>query len=91
MDIETGLLSVGRHSAEKQFNSFIMLDGIKMEEHLLRSGQATLGVMLGESCPHTLMEMIGRHALVPQMLTKLIHSIYKLMPGDALLTFALTY
>lgn len=48
MDIATGLLSVGRHSAEKQLNSFIMLDGIKMEEHLLRSGQATLGVMLGE-------------------------------------------
>ena len=48
MDIETGILSVGRHSAEKQFNSYIMLDGIKMEDHPLRSGQATLGVMLGE-------------------------------------------
>ena len=47
MDIETGILS-GRHSAEKQFNSYIMLDGIKMEDHPLRSGQATLGVMLGK-------------------------------------------
>ncbi|KAJ3603617.1 hypothetical protein NHX12_028362 [Muraenolepis orangiensis] len=50
MDIETSLL--GRHSAEKQFNSFIMLDGIKMEDHLMRSGQATLGVVLGSDCQH---------------------------------------
>lgn len=26
-----------------------MLDGIKLEDHPLRSGQATLGVMLGKS------------------------------------------
>ncbi|TRY54392.1 hypothetical protein DNTS_023675 [Danionella cerebrum] len=27
-----------------------MLDGIKIEDHPLRSGQATLGVMLGTEC-----------------------------------------
>ncbi|KAI2661526.1 LIM/homeobox protein LMX-1.2 [Labeo rohita] len=29
-----------------------MLDGIKIEDHPLRSGQATLGVMLGTECHH---------------------------------------
>ncbi|XP_043966914.1 LIM/homeobox protein LMX-1.2-like [Gambusia affinis] len=29
-----------------------MLDGIKIEDHPLRSGQATLGVMLGSECHH---------------------------------------
>ncbi|XP_015449602.1 LIM homeobox transcription factor 1-beta [Pteropus alecto] len=29
-----------------------MLDGIKMEEHALRPGPATLGVLLGSDCPH---------------------------------------
>uniref|UniRef100_A0ACB8F0I2 LIM/homeobox protein LMX-1.2 n=2 Tax=Sphaerodactylus townsendi TaxID=933632 RepID=A0ACB8F0I2_9SAUR len=29
-----------------------MLDGIKMEDHPLRSGPATLGVLLGSECQH---------------------------------------
>lgn len=47
MDIATGLLSLERLSAGRQPETCIMLDGIKIEDHPLRSGQATLGVMLG--------------------------------------------
>lgn len=49
MDIATGLVSLERLSAGEQPETCIMLDGIKIEDHPLRSGQATLGVMLGES------------------------------------------
>lgn len=49
MDIATGLVSLERLSAGQQSETCIMLDGIKIEDHPLRSGQATLGVMLGES------------------------------------------
>lgn len=49
MDIATGLVSLERLSAGEQSETCIMLDGIKIEDHPLRSGQATLGVMLGES------------------------------------------
>ena len=49
MDIATGLVSLERLSAGEQSETRIMLDGIKIEDHPLRSGQATLGVMLGES------------------------------------------
>lgn len=49
MDIATGLVSLERLSAGQQPETCIMLDGIKIEDHPLRSGQATLGVMLGES------------------------------------------
>lgn len=50
MDIATGLVSLQeRLSAGEQSETCIMLDGIKIEDHPLRSGQATLGVMLGES------------------------------------------
>lgn len=49
MDIATGLVSLERLSAGEQSEACIMLDGIKIEDHPLRSGQATLGVMLGES------------------------------------------
>lgn len=48
MDIATGLVSLERLSAGEQLETCIMLDGIKIEDHPLRSGQATLGVMLGE-------------------------------------------
>lgn len=48
MDIATGLVSLQRLSAGEQTDTRIMLDGIKIEDHPLRSGQATLGVMLGE-------------------------------------------
>lgn len=49
MDIATGLVSLERLSAGQQSETCVMLDGIKIEDHHLRSGQATLGVMLGES------------------------------------------
>lgn len=48
MDIATGLVSLERLSVGEQSETCIMLDGIKIEDHPLRSGQATLGVMLGE-------------------------------------------
>lgn len=48
MDIATGLVSLKRLFAGEQSETRIMLDGIKIEDHPLRSGQATLGVMLGE-------------------------------------------
>lgn len=53
MDIATGLVSLERLSAGEQSETCIMLDGIKIEDHPLRSGQATLGVMLGESSSFT--------------------------------------
>lgn len=59
MDIATGLVSLQRLSAGQQPETCIMLDGIKIEDHPLRSGQATLGVMLGESplfIPQDMME-----------------------------------
>lgn len=48
VDIATGPVSQERLSAGQQPQTSIMLDGIKIEDHPLRSGQATLGVMLGE-------------------------------------------
>ena len=57
MDIATGLVSLERLSAGEQSETCIMLDGIKMEDHPLRSGQATLGVMLGES-PNLLRDLL---------------------------------
>ncbi|CAI5650940.1 LIM homeobox transcription factor 1, beta b isoform X3 [Oreochromis niloticus] len=47
-----GLVSLERLSAGEQSETCIMLDGIKIEDHPLRSGQATLGVMLGTECHH---------------------------------------
>lgn len=58
MDIATGPVSQQRLSAGQQPQTSIMLDGIKIEDHPLRSGQATLGVMLGEF-PRT----VGKSAL----------------------------
>ncbi|TKS79051.1 LIM homeobox transcription factor 1-beta LIM/homeobox protein 1.2 [Collichthys lucidus] len=52
MDIATGLVSLERLSVGEQSETCIMLDGIKIEDHPLRSGQATLGVMLGTDCHH---------------------------------------
>ncbi|GLD52687.1 LIM homeobox transcription factor 1-beta isoform X1 [Lates japonicus] len=49
MDIATGLVSLERLSAGEQSETCIMLDGIKIEDHPLRSGQATLGVMLAQA------------------------------------------
>lgn len=51
VDIATGPVSQERLSAGQQPQTSIMLDGIKIEDHPLRSGQATLGVMLGEFLP----------------------------------------
>lgn len=59
MDIATGPVSQQRLSAGQQPQTSIMLDGIKIEDHPLRSGQATLGVMLGEF-PRT----VGKSALL---------------------------
>ncbi|KAJ0067552.1 hypothetical protein NL108_008522, partial [Boleophthalmus pectinirostris] len=53
MDVATGLVSPERLSTEDLSVTCIMLDGIKIEDHPLRSGQATLGVMLaGSECHH---------------------------------------
>lgn len=38
-------------SARSKWRLPKMLDGIKLEDHPLRSGPATLGVMLGKSLP----------------------------------------
>ncbi|KAI9521742.1 hypothetical protein NQZ68_003897 [Dissostichus eleginoides] len=48
----SGLVSLERLSARQPPETCIMLDGIKIEDHPLRSGQATLGVMLGTDCHH---------------------------------------
>lgn len=51
MDITTGPESLGRRFVAGILWEYLkMLDGIKLEDHPLRSGQATLGVMLGKSC-----------------------------------------
>ncbi|KAI4820870.1 hypothetical protein KUCAC02_028837 [Chaenocephalus aceratus] len=47
-----GLVSLERLSARQPPETCIMLNGIKIEDHPLRSGQATLGVMLGTDCHH---------------------------------------
>ncbi|MBN3323838.1 LMX1B protein, partial [Atractosteus spatula] len=53
MDVATGPESLERcFSARNQSDCSKMLDGIKLEDHPLRSGQATLGVLLGTECPH---------------------------------------
>ncbi|CAB1414233.1 unnamed protein product [Pleuronectes platessa] len=53
MDIATGLVSLQeRLSAGEQSETYIMLDGIKIEDHPMRQGQATMGVMLGSDCHH---------------------------------------
>lgn len=48
MDIATGPESLERCFTRGQSDCSKMLDGIKMEDHPLRSGPATLGVLLGE-------------------------------------------
>lgn len=60
MDIATGLVSLERLSAGRQPETRVMLDGIKIEDHPLRSGQATLGVMLGEFFLLLLLLLLGR-------------------------------
>ncbi|KAL1785790.1 LIM homeobox transcription factor 1-beta isoform X1 [Sigmodon hispidus] len=52
MDIATGPESLERCFPRGQTDCAKMLDGIKMEEHALRPGTATLGVLLGSDCPH---------------------------------------
>uniref|UniRef100_A0A8C0A519 LIM homeobox transcription factor 1-beta n=1 Tax=Bos mutus grunniens TaxID=30521 RepID=A0A8C0A519_BOSMU len=52
MDIATGPESLERCFPRGQTDCSKMLDGIKMEEHALRPGPATLGVLLGSDCPH---------------------------------------
>ncbi|XP_011786851.1 PREDICTED: LIM homeobox transcription factor 1-beta [Colobus angolensis palliatus] len=52
MDIATGPESLERCFPRGQTDCAKMLDGIKMEEHALRPGPATLGVLLGSDCPH---------------------------------------
>lgn len=60
MDIATGLVSLERLSAGEQSETCIMLDGIKIEDHPLRSGQATLGIMLGEISCFTVKKNISK-------------------------------
>ncbi|KAJ1077850.1 hypothetical protein K5549_011177 [Capra hircus] len=48
----TGPESLERCFPRGQTDCAKMLDGIKMEEHALRPGPATLGVLLGSDCPH---------------------------------------
>lgn len=51
MDVATGPESLERCFSRGPADCAAkMLDGIKMEDHPLRSGPATLGVLLGE-CP----------------------------------------
>uniref|UniRef100_A0A3B1JSZ2 LIM homeobox transcription factor 1, beta b n=2 Tax=Astyanax mexicanus TaxID=7994 RepID=A0A3B1JSZ2_ASTMX len=53
MDIATGPESLQRRlCVGKGSRCSDMLDGIKIEDHPLRTGQATLGVMLGPECHH---------------------------------------
>ncbi|XP_072739352.1 LIM homeobox transcription factor 1-beta isoform X1 [Mycteria americana] len=52
MDIATGPESLERCFTRGQSDCSKMLDGIKMEDHPLRSGPATLGVLLGSDCQH---------------------------------------
>nr|XP_033815696.1 LIM homeobox transcription factor 1-beta isoform X2 [Geotrypetes seraphini] len=52
MDIATGPESLERCFSRGQTDCSKMLDGIKMEDHPLRSGPATLGVLLGSDCQH---------------------------------------
>lgn len=49
MDIASGPESLERCFPRGPTDCAKMLDGIKMEDHPLRSGPATLGVLLGES------------------------------------------
>lgn len=49
VDITAGPESIGRRFLAGNSGDILkMLDGIKIEDHPLRSGQATLGVMLGK-------------------------------------------
>ncbi|XP_021269836.1 LIM/homeobox protein LMX-1.2 [Numida meleagris] len=52
MDIASGPESLERCFPRGPTDCAKMLDGIKMEDHPLRSGPATLGVLLGSECPH---------------------------------------
>ncbi|RMB93281.1 hypothetical protein DUI87_29975 [Hirundo rustica rustica] len=52
MDIATGPESLERCFPRGPPDCTKMLDGIKMEDHPLRSGPATLGVLLGSECQH---------------------------------------
>ncbi|KAG9354583.1 hypothetical protein JZ751_001296 [Albula glossodonta] len=53
MDIATGPESLERCFPARNHSDYSkMLDGIKIEDHPLRSGPATLGVMLGTECHH---------------------------------------
>ncbi|KAH0519122.1 Proteasome subunit beta type-7 [Microtus ochrogaster] len=56
MDIATGPESLERCFPRGQTDCAKMLDGIKMEEHALRPGPATLGVLLGVSMPRSAIE-----------------------------------
>ncbi|XP_005529204.1 PREDICTED: LIM homeobox transcription factor 1-beta isoform X2 [Pseudopodoces humilis] len=52
MDIATAPESLERCFPRGPPDCAKMLDGIKMEDHPLRSGPATLGVLLGSECQH---------------------------------------
>ncbi|XP_044162441.1 LIM homeobox transcription factor 1-beta isoform X4 [Bufo gargarizans] len=52
MDIATGPESLERCFNRGQSDCAKMLDNIKMEDHPLRAGTATLGVLLGSECQH---------------------------------------
>ncbi|XP_073495872.1 LIM homeobox transcription factor 1-beta [Phyllobates terribilis] len=52
MDIATGPESLERCFNRGQSDCAKMLDNIKMEDHPLRTGTATLGVLLGSECQH---------------------------------------
>ena len=76
MDIATGLVSLERLSTRKQSKTSIMLDGIKIEDHPLRSGQATLGVMLGKIDIDITYSKLNAKSLITCSLTK-CQKIYK--------------
>ncbi|XP_069465486.1 LIM homeobox transcription factor 1-beta [Ambystoma mexicanum] len=52
MDIAPAPESLERCFPRRQCGGSNMLDGIKIEDHPLRSGAATLGVLLGSDCQH---------------------------------------
>lgn len=62
MDIATGPESLERcFSRRAHSDCSKMLDGIKMEDHALRSGPATLGVLLGKFVLHFILILSTRH------------------------------
>ncbi|XP_038638263.1 LIM/homeobox protein LMX-1.2 isoform X1 [Scyliorhinus canicula] len=52
MALATGSQSLDRCFSRREAEAANMLDDIKMEEHPLRSGPATLGMRLGSDCKH---------------------------------------